>query len=89
MPRPAGPWAPVPRRRAPETVASGQAGGISAGLVAFDGNRPVITGRAVFSRFGLSLVGAASLPSDRRLGTMIAVVARAWEEALRRQTPPW
>ena len=88
MPRPAGPWAPVPRRRAPETVASGQAGGISAGLVAFDGNRPWSPGER-FSRFGLSLVGGERLPSDRRLGTMIAVVARAWEEALRRQSPPW
>jgi hypothetical protein len=67
----------------------GTPAGLAPGWWPFDGNRPVVTGRAVFSRFVLSLVGGASLPSDRRLGTMIAVVARAWEEALRRQTPPW
>ena len=75
------------RRRARDTFESEQASGTSARLVAFDGARPVATGRAFFSPFGLYLVGGATLPSDRRRGAMTAIVARAWEEAVRRKTP--
>jgi hypothetical protein len=84
------------RRRARATFESERAGatpdhkhtpGTSARLVAFDDDRPVATGRAFFSPFGLYLVGGATLPSDRRRGAMTAVVARAWEEAVRRENP--
>ena len=74
-------------RRAGDTFESERAGRSSARLVAFDGDRPVATGRAFFSPFGLYLVGGATLPSDRRRGAMTAIVARAWEEAARRETP--
>jgi hypothetical protein len=75
------------RRRARATFESEQTGGTSVRLVAFDDDRPVATGRAFFSPFGLYLVGGATLPSDRRRGAMTAIVARAWEEAVRRETP--
>jgi GNAT superfamily N-acetyltransferase len=67
-----------------ETEASG---GRSVRLLAFDGDRPVATGRAFFSPFGLYLVGGPTLPSERRRGAMTAIVARAWEEAVHRNTP--
>lgn len=75
------------RGRARATFDAERAGGNSVRLVAFDGDRPVATGRAFFSPLGLYLVGGATLPSDRRRGAMTAVVARAWEEAVRRATP--
>lgn len=75
------------RRRARATFEAEQGGGTSVRLVAFDGDRPVATGRAFFSPLGLYLVGGATLPSDRRRGAMTAVVARAWDEAVRRGTP--
>jgi GNAT superfamily N-acetyltransferase len=75
------------RRRARATFESEQTGGTSVRLVAFDGDRPVATGRAFFSPVGLYLVGGATLPSDRRRGAITAIVATAWEEAVRRDTP--
>jgi GNAT superfamily N-acetyltransferase len=75
------------RRRARATFETERSGGQSVRLVAFDGDRPVATGRAFFSPFGLYLVGGATLPSERRRGAMTAIVARAWEEAVRRNTP--
>jgi GNAT superfamily N-acetyltransferase len=74
-------------RRARASFEEEQAGGTSVRLVAFDGDRPVATGRAFFSPFGHYLVGGATLPSERRRGAMTAIVAQAWEEAVRRDTP--
>ncbi len=75
------------RRRARATFDSEQAGGYTARLLAFDGDRPVATGRAWRSPFGLYLGGGATLPSDRRRGAMSALVAAAWEEAVASGTP--
>jgi hypothetical protein len=75
------------RRRTRSTFENEQAGGHAVRLVAFDEDRPVATGRAWFSPFGLYLGGGGTLPSDRARGAMSALVARAWEEAVRRETP--
>jgi hypothetical protein len=75
------------RRRARSTFETEQAGGHTARLVAFNGDRAVATGRAWFSPLGLYLGGGGTLPSDRARGAMSTLVARAWEEAVRRGTP--
>jgi hypothetical protein len=75
------------RRRAGSTFEAERAGGHTVRLVAFDGDRPVATGRAWFSPFGLYLGGGATLSSDRARGAMSSLVARAWDEAVRRGTP--
>lgn len=75
------------RRRARDMFESERTGAHSVRLVALDGDRPVATGRAWFSAFGLYLGGGATIPSDRRRGAMSALIASAWEEAVRRGTP--
>jgi hypothetical protein len=75
------------RRRASSTFEAERAGGHTVRLVAFDDDRAVATGRAWFSPFGLYLGGGATLPSDRARGAMTSLVARAWDEAVRRETP--
>lgn len=75
------------RRRAPASFQSERAGGHSVRLLALDGRRPVATVRAWLSPLGLYLGGGATIPSDRRRGAMGALVARAWEGAVRRGTP--
>jgi hypothetical protein len=75
------------RRRASSTFETEQASEHTVRLVAFDGDRPVATGRAWFSPFGLYLGGGATLPPDRARGAMSSLVARAWDEAVRRDTP--
>jgi hypothetical protein len=75
------------RHRASSTFDTEQAGEHTVRLVAFDGDRPVATGRAWFSPFGHYLGGGATLPSDRARGAMSSLVARAWDEAVRRDTP--
>lgn len=75
------------RRRARTTFETERAGGHTVRLVAFDGDRAVATGRAWFSPFGLYLGGGGTLPSDRARGAMSTLVARAWDEAVRRRTP--
>lgn len=74
-------------RRARSTFDTEQAGEHTMRLVAFDGDRPVATGRAWFSPFGLYLGGGTTLPPDRSRGAMSSLVARAWDEAVRRDTP--
>jgi hypothetical protein len=75
------------RGRARDSFESEHAGRQSVRLLALDGDRPVATGRAWRSPFGLYLGGGATIPSDRRRGAMSAVVAAAWQEAVRRGTP--
>jgi hypothetical protein len=75
------------RRRAHATFDAEQAGGHTARLVAYDGARPVATGRAWRSPFGLYLGGGATIRSDRRRGAMSVLVAAAWEEAVASGTP--
>jgi GNAT superfamily N-acetyltransferase len=75
------------RRRARASFQSERAGGHSIRLLALDGGRPVAAARAWFAPLGLYLGGGATLPSERRRGAMSALVARAWEEAVRRGTP--
>jgi hypothetical protein len=75
------------RSRARSTFETERAGEHTMRLVAFDGDRPVATGRAWFSPFGLYLGGGATLPRDRARGAMSSLVARAWDEAVRRDTP--
>jgi Acetyltransferase (GNAT) family len=75
------------RRRAHDSFESERTGPRSVRLLAVDGGRPVATGRAWFSPFGLYLGGGATIPSDRRRGAMSALIARAWREAVRRGTP--
>jgi hypothetical protein len=75
------------RRRARSTFEAERQGGHTLRLVAFDGDRPIATGRAWLSQLGLYLGGGATLPSDRARGAMSALVARAWEEAVRRGAP--
>lgn len=75
------------RRRARATFESERASGHTARLVAFEDDRPVATGRGWFSPFGLYLGGGATLPTDRRRGAMNALIAAAWEEAVRQGKP--
>ncbi len=75
------------RRRARETFESERAGGDTARMIAYDGGRPVATGRAWFSPFGLYLGGGATLPGDRSRGAMSALIASAWGQAALRGTP--
>ena len=75
------------RRRARASFQSERAGGHSIRLLALDGGRPVATGRAWLSPWGLYLGGGATVPSERRRGAMSALVARAWAEAVDRGTP--
>lgn len=75
------------RRRARATFEAERAGGHCVRLVAFDGDRPVATGRGWFSRFGLYLGGGATLPSDRSRGAMSTLIGAAWEKSVRRGTP--
>jgi GNAT superfamily N-acetyltransferase len=75
------------RRRARLTFESERVGGHTARLLALDDGRPIATGRAWFSSRGLYLGGGATIPSDRRRGGMGALIAAAWDEAVRRGTP--
>ena len=75
------------RRRARATFDAELAGGHSARLLALDGDRPVATGQAWRSPFGLYLGGGATIPSHRRRGAMSALAAAAWEEAVASGTP--
>ena len=75
------------RRRAGASFRSERAGGHSVRLLALDGGRPVATVRGWLSPIGLYLGGGATIPSERRRGAMSALVAAAWEEAVRRGTP--
>jgi GNAT superfamily N-acetyltransferase len=75
------------RRRAADTFESERVGGHSVRLLALDGDRPVATGRAWFSSLGLYLGGGATISKDRGRGAMSALIATAWEEAVRRGTP--
>ncbi|HEY7399382.1 MAG TPA: hypothetical protein VH989_00635 [Actinomycetota bacterium] len=75
------------RRRARSTFEAEREGGHTLRLVAYDGDRPIATGRAWLSPLGFYLGGGATLPTDRARGAMSTLVARAWEEAVRRGTP--
>jgi GNAT superfamily N-acetyltransferase len=75
------------RRRAEATFEAERAARHSARLLAFDGDRPIATGRAWLSPIGFYLGGGATIPSHRRRGAMSALVAAAWEEATRAGTP--
>ncbi len=75
------------RRRARSTFETERDAGHTVRLVAFDGGRPVATGRAWFAPLGLYLGGGGTLPSDRRRGAMSTLIARAWEESVLRGTP--
>ena len=59
----------------------------AARLLAFDGARPIATGRAWFGPQGVYLGGGATIPSHRRRGAMSSLVVAAWVEAVRRRTP--
>jgi GNAT superfamily N-acetyltransferase len=74
-------------RRARDTFEAERAGDHTARLVAFDGGRPVATGRAEFAPQGIYLGGGATTPSHRRRGAMSSLIAAAWTEAVRRGTP--
>jgi hypothetical protein len=73
-------------RRARDTFEAERRGHTSR-LLAFDGERPVATGRAWFAPQGVELGGGATIPSHRRLGAMTSLVSEAWAEAVRRGTP--
>jgi hypothetical protein len=75
------------RRRARDSFDSERAGRHGVRLLTLDAGRPVATGRAWFSPFGLYLGGGSTILSDRRRGAMSALVARAWQEAVHRGTP--
>jgi GNAT superfamily N-acetyltransferase len=75
------------RARAEDSWRAERTDPASSRLVAFEVGRPVAAGRASFSPWGIYLGGGATLPSDRRRGAMTALLAVAWEEALRRGTP--
>jgi hypothetical protein len=75
------------RRRARESFEVEREGGHTARLLAFDDDRPISTGRAWYGAHGLYLGGGATIPSHRRRGAMSALVAAAWNEAVRRETP--
>jgi hypothetical protein len=74
-------------QRARATFDAEQAGGHTARLLAFDGDRPVSTGRAWRAPLGLYLGGGATLTADRRRGAMSALISAAWDEAVRLGTP--
>ena len=74
-------------RRARATFEAEAAGGHTARLVALDDGRPVATGRAWFAPEGVYLGGGATIPSHRRRGAMGSLIAAAWAEAVRRETP--
>jgi GNAT superfamily N-acetyltransferase len=75
------------RRRAEATYESEREGRHSVRLLAFQGDQPVATGQFWLAPAGLYLGGVATIPSHRRRGAMSAVVAAAWEEAVRAGTP--
>ncbi len=75
------------RHRAAETFEQERTGGHTVRLLAFDGDLPVATGQAWYGPGGLYLGGGATIPSHRRRGAMSALVATAWDEAVRRGTP--
>ena len=75
------------RSRVEATQQAEREGGHTARLIAFDEGRPVATGQAWFSPWGLYLGGGATLPTDRGRGAMTSLVATAWDEAVRRDTP--
>lgn len=75
------------RHRARDTYHAERAGRHNARLLALDGDLPVATGTAWFSPFGLYLGGGATIPSHRRRGAMSALLAEAWQEAVRRGAP--
>jgi hypothetical protein len=74
-------------RRAHDTFETERADDGTARLLAFDGGRPVATGRAWFAPQGVHLGGGATIPSHRRRGAMGSLIAAAWSEAMRRGTP--
>ena len=75
------------RARAEDSFRAERAGGHASRLLALDRGRPVATGRAWFSPWGLYLGGGATLPTDRGRGAMTTLAAAAWEEAVGRGTP--
>lgn len=75
------------RARAEDTFRSEREGVHTSRLLALDEGRPVATGRAWFSPWGLYLGGGATLPPDRGRGAMTSLLAAAWDEAVRRGTP--
>ncbi len=75
------------RRRARETFDVEREAGNVIRAVAFDDDRPVATGYACISPFGMYFGGAATTPSDRGRGGMSCVVETLWAEAVRRGTP--
>lgn len=75
------------RMRAADTLEADCAEASTSRLIALDAGRPVAVARASPSPWGLYLGGVATLPSDRRRGAMTALLAAAWDEAVRRGTP--
>jgi hypothetical protein len=75
------------RRRVRDTFEAERVDDGSARLLAFDGARPIATGRAWFGPQGVYLGGGATIPSHRRRGAMSSLVVAAWVEAVRRRTP--
>ncbi len=75
------------RARVPQTWRAGQGNPAVSRLLSFDDGRPIAAGRAELAPEGLFLGGGATLPSDRRRGAMTALLAAAWDEAVRRGTP--
>jgi hypothetical protein len=73
--------------RAEASFRAEQEGGHTARLLAFDGDRPVATGRAWVAPMGLYVGGGATLPSDRGRGAMTSLLVAAWDDAVRRGTP--
>lgn len=75
------------RSRARETFDAERRGKHTVRFVAFDGDRPVATGRGSLTALGIYLSGGATIPAARGRGAMSSIVATAWEEAVRRGTP--
>jgi GNAT superfamily N-acetyltransferase len=75
------------RGRAQETWRAERENPAVSRLLAFDEGRPIAAGRAEIAPQGLFLGGGATLPADRRRGAMTALLAAAWDEAVRRGTP--
>lgn len=75
------------RRRARETFETERANDSVLRWLVLDGGRPIATGKGWCSPRGMYLGGGATIPSERGRGAMSAMVAAAWEEAVRRGTP--
>jgi hypothetical protein len=75
------------RSRAQRTLEAERDSPASVRFLALDGDRPVAAGRAQIAPQGLFLGGGATVPSDRRRGAMTALLAAAWDDAVRRGSP--